>query len=1011
MTDQSADAIKTVLIIGGGVGGIKAAMDLSEARKDVVLIDKAASIGGLMTQLDRTFPTNNCDLCTISPRLSAGARQHHIELMPLTQVTAVDGDAGNFTVTLTSAPRYIDLEKCTACGECHKKYPECVRFNPGLDHRAPTCMRYPQATPQAFSIDMAACNDVDGLVACCPVKAIIPDDGEKQTTRKVGSVILSTGAELFDPGKLDHFGHGRYANVVTGLEYERIMSASGPTLGQLERPSDGQPPKRVAWIQCAGSRGINREDVSYCSSVCCMYALKEAIVTKERFKDDIETTIFYMDMRTFGKDYEAYYQRAKDDYGVRLVRCRPHSIIPATPDEDLKIVYATDNESGLTSETFDMVVLSTGFRPTAYATQLAEILGVELNPHHFAKTGSFAPVSTNRQGIYVCGVFESPKDIPETMVQASAAACMASRHLAIGDAGVEPEEDLPPERDVTGEAPRIGVFVCDCGQNIGGAIDVNALVDEAKKYPHVVVSEMTGHGCGKDALDRIQQMVSENSLNRVVVGACSPRTHEELFQQTIRRAGLNKYLVEIANIRDQNAWVHGGFPELATAKAKQQVRMAVAAATQSTPLKDYKLPMNKDVLVIGGGVAGMNAALEMADKGFKVVLAERNGRLGGLAAVIRRNLEGDDVQAYVRQLVEKANTHENIEVITNAILVDHSGMPGKFITGFQIGPRMYYRQIEHGATVLATGALAHRPNQYLLDRHKAVLTQLDLDSLLEDPAAKVNDWESVVMIQCVGSRTEGNPNCSRICCQAAVKNALRLLDINPELRIFVLYRDMRTYGFMEDAYTEARRRGVIFVRYTIDAPPEVEAAGDQVTVRFNDPVLGRTVEVTADRLALSTGFLADDETTEDLSTIFHLNRTMDGYYLEEHVKLKPVDMSVPGFFMAGTAHSPRNIRESITQAQAVAGRVQALLAQDTINLGATVARVDADKCATCLACVRACPYGVPFINEDRYSEIDPAKCHGCGICAAECPAKAIQLSRFEDQPILAKLEGLLERIA
>ncbi len=1012
MTDQNKENQKTVLIIGGGVGGIKAAMDLSEARNNVLLIDKAAAIGGLMTQLDRTFPTNNCDLCTISPRLSAGARQQHIELMPLTQLTQMAGEAGNFTVTLTSAPRYIDLDKCTACGECHKKYPECVRFIPGLDHRAPTCMRYPQATPQAFSIDMAACKDVDGLVKSCPHGAIIPDDKEMEVTRQVGSVIMSTGADLFDPGKLDHFGHGRYPNVVTGLEYERIMSASGPTLGELARPSDKVQPKRVAWIQCAGSRGINREDVSYCSSVCCMYALKEAIVTKERFKDDIETTIFYMDMRTFGKDYESYYQRAKDQYGIRLVRCRPHSIIP-TPEEpgNLNISYAKDEESGLTTESFDMVVLSTGFRPSAQTTELASTLGIELNMHQFAKTGSFEPVTTSKPGVYVCGVFESPKDIPETMVQASAAACMAAQHLpAPGDAAGS-EETFPPERDVAGQDPRIGVFVCDCGQNIGGAIDVNAVVAEATGYPDVVTAQMTGHGCGKDALELIQKTIQEQNLNRVVVGACSPRTHEDLFRNTLQRAGLNKYLVEIANIRDQNAWVHSDATELATAKAKKQIRMAVAAVAKSKPLTDHKLPMNKDVLVVGGGVAGMNSALAMADRGFKVVLAERNGRLGGLASVIRRTIEGDDVQAYLSDLIARTQSHDNIEVVTNAIVVDHSGMPGKFTTGFQIGPRMYYRQIEHGATVLATGALANRPSQYLLGSHKAVVTQLDLDGLLEDQAEKAKEWETAVMIQCVGSRTEDNPNCSRICCQAAIKNALRLLDLNPDMQIFIIYRDMRTYGFYEDAYIEARKRGVIFVRYQPDTPPEVEAAGDQVIVRFNDPVLGRPLEVTADRLALSTGLVADDETTEDLSAIFHLNRTEDNHFLEEHVKLKPVDMSVPGFFIAGTAHSPRTIRESVAQGQAVAGRVQALLAQDTINLGAVVARVEGEKCATCLVCVRACPYNVPFINEDRYSEIDPAKCHGCGICAAECPAKAIQLSCFEDEPILAKLEGLLERIA
>ena len=1011
MTDYTTEAHTAVLVIGGGVGGIKAAMDLSEAQKDVLLIDKAAAIGGLMTQLDRTFPTNNCDLCTISPQLSAGARQRHIELMPLTQVTGLEGAAGDFTVTLTSAPRHIDLDKCTACGDCHTHFPECVRFFPGLDHRAPTCMRYPQATPQAFSIDMAACKDVDGLVKVCPAGAIVVDDQEKVSTRSVSAVILAVGADLFDPGKLDYFGYGRYPDVVTGLEYERIMSASGPTLGNLVRPSDGTPPKRVAWIQCAGSRGINREDVSYCSSVCCMVALKEAIVTKERFQNDIETTVFFMDMRTFGKDYEAYYKRAREQYGIRMVRCRPHTVVPDSSGRELHIAYATDEASGLTTETFDMVVLSTGFRPTAQTAALAGILGIELNSHQFVRSGSFAPVTTSRPGVYVCGVIEGPKDIPETMVQASAAACMASGHGPRVSESAQEENGYPPERDVIGEPPRIGVFVCDCGQNIGGAIDVDAVVQEAGKYPHVVVSEMAGHGCGQDALARMQQVIREQGLNRVVVGACSPRTHEGLFQEAVRRAGLNKYLVEIANIRDQNAWVHTGVRELATAKAKQLIRMAAAGVAQSGPLREYQLPMNKNVLVLGGGVAGMNTALAMADRGLKVVLAERNGRLGGLAAVIRKNLEGDDVRGYVQQLIARVKAHEQIEVITNAIVVDHSGMPGKFQTGFQIGPRMYYRRVEHGAAVLATGALAHRPEQYLLGRHKAVMTQLELDDLLETHPEQAQKWECMLMIQCVGSRTSENPNCSRICCQSAIKNALRLTERNPDLRIFVLYRDMRTYGFAEDAYIEARRRGVIFVRYAADRPPQVTAAGDQVSVCFDDPILGRRMEVTADCLGLSTGLIADDETTEDLAAIFHLNRTEDGHFLEDHVKLKPVDMSVPGFFVAGCAHSPRTIRESIAQAQAVAGRVQGLLSRDAINLGAAVARVDRDKCASCLACVRACPYHVPYINEDRYSEIDPAKCHGCGICAAECPAKAIQLACFEDAPIMAKLEGLLERIA
>jgi len=1001
----------SVLVIGGGVGGMKAAMDLSEAGRDVVLIDQAAAIGGLMTRLDRTFPTNNCDLCTISPNLSENARDKHIEVLPLAQLRQLTGQAGDFTATLERSPRYINLEKCTACGDCHKAFPECVRLDPGLDHRAPTCMRYPQATPQAFSVDMEACADPQSLADVCPAGAIDPDDSVWTETRRVGAVVLAVGAELFDPGRLDHFGYGCTPDVVTGLEYERIMSASGPTGGKLVRPSDGKQPQRVAWIQCVGSRGMNREDVSYCSGVCCMYALKEAIVTKERFRDDIETAIFYMDMRTFGKDYEHYYNRARKTYGVRVERCRPHSVTPDAASGQLTISYAADEVSQLKTEAFDMVVLSTGFRPTLAARDLAGVLDVELNAHHFARTESFSPVATSRPGIYVCGVFESPKDIPETMVQASAAACLAARNLAPLAAAPKKSQELPPERDVSGEAPRIGVFVCDCGQNIGGAVDVDAVAAYAGNLPDVALARNVGHGCSREALAEIRTAIVEQQLNRVVIGGCSPRTHENLFQNTLRAAGLNKYLVEMANIRDQDTWVHMNNPELATAKARDLIRMAAAGVARARALPDNSLPMNKDVLVLGGGVSGMNTALELAAQGHRVILAEQAGHLGGMARAVRRTLEGDDVQAYLADLIERTEQHDMIEVITQAIVVDHAGMPGMFKTGFQIGPRMYYRQIEHGATVLATGAAHNVPQVFSLGEHPAVTTQIELDNVLADQPEHMQAWKTLVMIQCVGSRTPENPNCSRICCQSAIKNALRALDLNPDLRIFVLYRDMRTYGFTEDYYTEARRRGVIFIRYEADVPPAVIPGKMQVAVTFTDPVLGRKITVAADCLALSTGMAVNEEATEDLAMIFHLNRTMDGCFLEEHVKLRPTDLSVPGFFVAGSVHAPKNIKECIAQAQAAAGRVLAMLSKDTINLGATVARVDPEKCATCLACVRACPYGVPYINEDRYSEIDPAKCHGCGVCAAECPAKAIELTRFEDAPIMARLEGLLERRA
>lgn len=997
---------KSVLVIGGGVGGIRAALDLAESRRNVVLIDKAYAIGGLMTQLDRTFPTNNCDLCTVSPHLSENTRQIHLDLKPMTQLESLTGDVGNFKATLVTEPRFIDMDKCTACGECRKHFPEAVRFTPGLDPRAPTCMRYPQATPYAFSIDMEKITDVTALQKICKADAIRPDDTPRRTTVEAASVILSIGAQLFDPAVLDNFGGGRFDNVVTGLEYERIMSASGPFQGDLVRVSDKKRPQKVAWIQCVGSRGINKADVPYCSSVCCMYALKEAMVTKERFAENIETTIFYMDMRTFGKDYELYLNRAKNDYGIRMIRSRPHSVLEDAETKNLSITYALEEEALQKTEEFDMVVLSTGFRVGRTSIDLAERLGIELNLHNFAKTDHFNSVKTSKPGIYVCGVAESPKDIPETMVQASAAASMAAADMPVVTDVPEIENDFIPERDILGETPKIGVFICDCGLEIGGVVDIGKMVEFAGTRPGVVVSQAVGYGCSSDSMAVIEAAIIAHQLNRVVIGGCSPRTHEAKFQDLMRRSGLNKYLVEIVNLRDQNTWAHMQQPKEALDKAFKLLQIGISGVRKSRPLMDHTLPMNQNALVIGGGVTGMTAALQMAGQGIKVYLVERNQSLGGLAKSIRRTIEGDDVRPFMDQLMVDVLAHENVQVLTRSVIVDHSGMPGRFKTGILTGPRMNYMQLAHGVTIFATGALANRPDVYGLGTHDHIATQLELDAMIEDDPEKIKAMNQIVMIQCAGSREPGNPNCSRLCCQAAIKNALRIKVIHPDIQIFILYRDIRTYGFYEDYYRQARNLDIKFIRFTLDNKPEVCIENNQISVLVQDVILGRKIQIETDFLALSTGMIADDETTEDLSMMFHLPRTADHYFLEDHVKLRPVDMSARGIFIAGTGHSPKTIRESITQAYAAAGRAQTLLAGKQINLGAAVAKVDGTKCAACLVCVRACPFSIPFINEDGYSQIDPAKCQGCGVCAADCPAKAIQLLAYEDDQILAKLDGL-----
>jgi len=1009
MQNRKSKPANKVLVVGSGLGGIRAAIDLAEAGREVVVVESATHPGGLMTQLDRTFPTDNCDLCSILPRLSANGWRRRIELLTMTRPTSVKGEAGGFTVSLTSSPRYIDLEKCTACGECLRKMPECVRFAPGLNFFSPTCMRYPQASPQAFSIEMEQCADPGLLVKSCPANAIVLHDGEKTREEVFGSIILAHGAEVFDPSGTGSLGYGQHPDIVTSLEYERLLSSSGPTQGKLVRPSNGRQPSKIAWILCVGSRGLREHHETYCSSACCMFALKEIIVTKERFRKDIDACVFYMDMRTSGKDHELYYLRAREELGVRFVRCRTRNLIHNDKTNSLSITYLPDRDSRVVTEDFDMAVLSTGFRISESGRRLAQTMGVELDEHGFARTGSFGPASTSRPGIYVCGLFESPKDIAETITQAGAAACLAAGDVAPSGVEGNGKNGMPAERDVSGEEPRVGVFLCGFESEADKMPDVQKLAADIASLPQVEIVEVIDEACGHETMRRIGDVLDATRVNRLVIAGSSPRILRRQFSDLLARSGLNRQLLEIANLREQNTWAHRDHPEAVAEKARDLIRMAVAGVKAANPVAPKPLPVNRDVLVVGGGVAGMSAALRLAEQRFRVHLVERSDMLGGAAGKIRKTLEGEDVPAMVRELVGKTEGHECIRVIRNAAIVDHGGRAGMFTTGVRGGPKMDFHRIEHGATIIANGALAHRPPEYLLGEHAAVITQRDADALIEDRPETVKAWQKIAMIQCVGSRTPEHPNCSRICCQAAVKNALRILDLNPQARIFVLYRDMRTSGLTEDRYREARGRGVIFISFDRDDPPKVESAGAQLRVTFHDPVLGREMALNVDQLLLSTGFVVDQASSMQLAETFGLPRNKDGFFLEDNVKLMPVALPNPGFFVAGTAHGPKTIRESVAQGQAAAARALALLTNGEIDTNPELACVDDKKCAACLNCVRVCPFDAPHIAADGRARIDATLCRGCGACAAECPAKAIQMMGTEDERILAKLEALLNK--
>lgn len=927
----------------------------------------------------------------------------------------VEGEAGDFKVRLTRKPRYIKEDKCTGCGICAEYCPVKIPdpFNQEISQNKAVHVYFAQAIPLIAYIDENCLylkeNKCRICEAVCENKAIDLNQTEEKVEINVGAILLSLGYDVFDPKVRDEYGYGKFQNIITSMDYERLLCATGPYEGEILRPSDKEYPHNIAWIQCIGSRRVTPGDNSYCSAVCCTYTQKQVILTKEH-DADAKCTIFHNDIRSYGKDFELYYQRTDQLPGIRFIRSYT-SIAGENPEnKNIAIRYTTTDE-GVKEEEFDLVVLSVGLNPPAEYQKLADTFGIELNDHGFCKIDSSNLMRTSRTGVFVSGAFQGPMDIPESVFTACAAGSQCGEFLNNRRWKLTRDRIYPPERDVSQEEPRIGVFVCHCGANIGRIVDVPSVVDYALSLPNVVYAQEQLFSCATNSANEITDMTKEKGLNRVIIAACSPRTLEPLFRDTLQEAGINQYYLDMANIREHNSWVHAKEPEDATQKAKDLVRMSAARACHLEPLQDIDLPVNKNALVVGGGIAGMTCALSIANQGHEVYLVEKEAELGGMARRIHFTLEDMDVQAYLQDIIKKVYQHSLIHVLHNATITEATGYIGNFIT--KVSSEGREQEIEHGATILAIGAEEYTPTEYLYGQDDRVMTHVDLEERLAKGDENISNAESLVMIQCVGCRNEDRNYCSRVCCSHAIKNALKLKEINPEMNVYILYRDMRTYSFREDFYREAADKDVKFIRWEPNDPPQVEATTEEgkevLRISVPDPILGQRLEIDADYLSLAAAVIppADNDT---IAGLFKVSLGPDLFFKEAHVKLRPVEFSAEGVYLCGTAHYPKHIPETINQSYGAAGRALTLLSHEIVTVSGSVCVVDEKKCIGCESCMAACTYGAIEMRETRQGKkavVNPVICKGDGLCNAKCPTGAITLKHFTDEELVSQIDAAI----
>lgn len=991
MTTDKEIAKSNVLVVGGGISGINAALDLAEKGFKVYLVEKGSSIGGHMAQLDKTFPTLDCSACILTPEMVEVQRHDNIKLLTNTEVEEVEGSVGNFIVKICIKRRYVDAGICKGCIEdcasvCPIKVPS--EFDASVGERKAIYIPFPQSVPLIAKIDSEHCIGCRLCEKACELEAIDYLQKENEEEIRVGAIILALGYDFFDPSVLTEYGYTKYKNVITAIEYERLICASGPLSGHLEKPSDGKEPKRIAFIQCVGSR--DKKYVPYCSSVCCMYATKEGILAKELYPDS-DIYIFYIDLRAFGKGFEGFVKRAKEEYGIRYIRGNPGEIIEEKDKKSLVIQYEDTEKEEVKRLEVDLVVLSHALVPSKHVKEIADKIGLELDKYSFFKSPSFSPTESSVPGVYVCGFGERPMDIPDSVAQGSGASSKVACLLKGERKALIKEKEYPEERDVTDEELRIGVFICHCGTNIGGVIDVEEVEEYGKKLENVVYTTRNLYTCSYDGNERIKEAIKEYNLNRVVVAACTPRTYEIFFQETCAEAGLNPYLFEFVNIREHCSWVHAKDKEKATNKAKDLLRMGVAKARLLRPISEIKVPITPRALVIGGGISGMTTALDIANQGFKVYIVEKEEEIGGFLQKIVELHNGRIAAEMLKDLKEEIERNERIEVVKNAEIKKVEGYVGNFEVelskkGEKDGESK--ERIKAGAVIIATGGKElEKPF-----KEEKVFSQIEFERYLESVKEEDLKGKTIAMVQCVGARNEKRPYCSRICCTEAIKNAIKVKKICKETKVVILFRDIVMYGTLEDLFEEATGKNVIFMRYN----GEWEF---KQNILCSHGQANEEIRIGVDILVLSMP-LVPAEGNEEISKLFKVPIDGNSFFCEAHPKLHPVEFSTKGIFLCGASHYPQLIEECVAQASAAASKASSLLMKEMMSK-AKVAKVERYLCIGCQNCELVCPYGAISVDKDKKAIINSVLCEDCGICAANCPKHAIKIEYFSDEQLLS----------